>query len=159
MEIEVDYRDNLSPGFKFNDWEKKGVPLRIEIGLKDIEKKQVVMVRRDTGEKKIILMSKLKKIIIDELLNIQENLFNRAKKFRETNSFSIDNYEKLIDILKGDGAYVYSHWCGDETCETKIKEVTKATIRCIALDQKEEEGQCIVCGKKSKKRVIFSKAY
>jgi len=159
MEIEVDYRDNLSPGFKFNDWEKKGVPLRIEIGLKDIEKKQVVMVRRDTGEKKIILMSELKKVIIDELLNIQENLFSRAKKFREANSFIINNYEELINILNGDGAYVYSHWCGDEACENKVKEITKATIRCIALDQKEEEGQCIVCGKRSKKRVIFSKAY
>lgn len=159
IEIEIDYRDNLSPGFKFNDWEKKGVPLRIDIGLKDIEKKQVVMVRRDTGEKKIILMSKLKKVIVDELLNIQENLFNRAKKFREANSFVVDNYEELINILTSDGAYVYSHWCGDENCETKIKEATKATIRCIALDQKEEENKCIVCGKNSKKRVIFSKAY
>ena len=159
IELEIDYRDNLSPGFKFNDWEKKGVPLRIEIGLKDIEKKQVVVVRRDTGEKNIISMAKIKKTIMEELVDIQKNLFDRAKKFRDKNSFEINDYDELIKILNGDGAYVYSHWCGDEACESKIKEATKATIRCIALDQKEEEGKCIVCGKKSNKRVVFAKAY
>lgn len=158
-EIEIDFRDNISPGFKFNEWEKKGVPLRIEIGPKDIEKDQVVLVRRDSGEKKFVLMSNLKEVIEKDLKSIQEDLLLKAKNFRNNNSFNIDNYEEAIKILNGEGGYIYAHWCGNKECEDKIKEETKATIRCIPLDQKEEEGICIVCGKKSKKRVIFSKSY
>jgi len=160
LDIEIDYRDNLSPGFKFNEWEKKGVPLRVEIGPKDVANKQVVLVRRDSGEKKFVLISDLKKVVHDELRAIQNNLLARAKDFRQKNSFVVDSYNEAINILKGDaGGYVYSHWCGDQACEEKIKSETKAAIRCIALDQENEAGKCVVCGKNSEKRVIFAKAY
>ena len=159
LEIEIDDRDNLSPGFKFNEWEKKGVPLRIEIGPKDIEKNQVVLVRRDSGVKKFISIDDLKNVVVDELADIQKNLLIKAKDFRSKNSFVVDNYEELTKILNGDGAYVYSHWCGNEACAEKINSETKATIRCQALDQEKEEGKCIVCGQTSEARVIFAKAY
>ncbi|MFA6132347.1 MAG: proline--tRNA ligase [Patescibacteria group bacterium] len=159
LEIEVDYRDNISAGFKFNEWEKKGVPLRLEVGPKDVAKDQVVLVRRDSGEKKIVSMTDLKKVATDELLDLQKTLFAKAKEFREKNSFEVDDYNKLIEILKADGGYVYSHWCGNQECEEKINEETKAAIRCLPLNQKDEAGKCIVCGKKSERRVIFAKAY
>ena len=158
-DLEIDYRDNLSAGAKFNEWEKKGVPLRIEIGPKDIKNKQVVLVRRDSGEKKIVAFGDLENVAKNELVDIQNNLLLKAKNFRQENSFVVDDYKKLIKILQGDGGYVHSHWCGDEACEEKINSETKAAIRCLALDEKEEEGKCIVCGKPSKKRVIFAKAY
>jgi len=159
LEIKIDDRDNVSPGFKFNEWEKKGVPLRIEIGPKDVEKKQVVLVRRDSGEKKFVLMTDLKKIANDELLDIQNNLLRKAKDFRSKNSFVIDDYKEVIKILKQHGGYIYSHWCGDHACEEKIKAETKATIRCLVLEQEDEVGECVVCNKKSERRVIFAKAY
>ncbi|MFH1772770.1 MAG: proline--tRNA ligase [Patescibacteria group bacterium] len=159
LEIKIDDRDNVSPGFKFNEWEKKGVPLRIEIGPKDVEKKQVVLVRRDSGEKKFVLMTDLKKIANDELLDIQNNLLRKAKDFRSKNSFVIDDYKEVIKILKQHGGYIYSHWCGDQACEEKIKAETKATIRCLVLEQEDEVGECVVCNKKSERRVIFAKAY
>lgn len=159
LEAEIDYRDNMSPGFKFNEWEKKGVPLRIEIGPKDIEKKQVVLVRRDSGEKKFIPITDLKNVAVAELKDMQNSLLLKAKNFRKENSFEIDNYEELIKKLNEDGGYIYSHWCGNQACEEKIKAETKATIRCLALDQKDETGKCVVCGEKSDRRAIFAKAY
>lgn len=159
LEVEIDHRDNISPGVKFNEWEKKGVPLRIEIGPKDVEKQQVVLVRRDSGEKKFILMADLKKVVIDGLLDIQNNLLLKAKDFRSKNSFIIDDYKELIRILKEDGGYVYSHWCGNQACEEKIKLETKATIRTLPLNQEREIGKCIVCEGNSDGRVIFAKSY
>jgi len=159
LEIEVDYRDNLSPGFKFNEWEKKGVPLRVEIGPKDVANNQVVLVRRDSGDKKFILMTDLKTVVEAELLDMQNSLLAKAKDFRKDNTFIVDNYEELIKILAGDGGYVYSHWCGDAACEDKINAEVKAAIRCLPLEQKDEDGKCVVCGKKSERRVIFAKAY
>jgi prolyl-tRNA synthetase len=160
ISFETDYRDNINPGVKFNEWEKKGVPLRVEIGPKDVERKQVVLVRRDSGEKKFILISDLKKMVSGELRNIQNNLLLKAMDFRKRNSFIIDDYDEIIKILKQqDGGYIYSHWCGEQVCEEKIKSETKASIRCLALDQKDENGKCVVCGKKSERRVIFAKAY
>lgn len=159
ISFEVDYRDNLSPGAKFNEWEKKGIPLRLEIGPKDVEKNQVVLVRRDTGEKKFVLLSDLIITANQDLIDIQNNLLAKAKDFRQKNTFIVDDYQQVIEILNRGGGYVYSHWCGDEACEKKIKQETKAAIRCIALDQKEEIGECVVCKKKSEKRVIFAKAY
>ncbi|MEI7452362.1 MAG: proline--tRNA ligase [Candidatus Falkowbacteria bacterium] len=159
LEIEVDYRDNLSPGFKFNEWEKKGVPLRVEIGPKDVANNQVVLVRRDSGVKQFILMADLKSVVKTELLDMQKSLLAKAQDFRKDNSFVVDNYEELIKILAGDGGYVYSHWCGDPACEDKINAEVKAAIRCLPFEQKDEAGECVVCGKKSERRVIFAKAY
>lgn len=159
LEVEIDYRNNISPGVKFNEWEKKGVPLRVEIGPKDVEQKQVVLVRRDSGEKKFVLMTELKKIASEQLVDIQNVLLIKAKNFRKNNSFIVDDYREVIKILKKDGGYVYSHWCGDETCEGKITSETKATIRCLPIDLETETGKCVVCAKKSEQRVIFAKSY
>jgi len=159
LEVEIDHRDNISPGVKFNEWEKKGVPLRIEIGPKDVEKKQVVLVRRDSGEKKFVLMTELKKLASEQLINIQNTLLMKAKDFRTKNSFIINDYVELIKILKEDGGYVYSHWCRNEACEEKIKLETKATIRSLPLNQEYKIGKCIVCEKDSEGRVIFAKSY
>src|SRR3989344_3693151 len=159
LEVEIDHRDNISPGVKFNEWEKKGVPLRIEIGPKDVEKKQAGLVRRDSGEKKFVLMTELKKLASEQLINIQNTLLMKAKDFRTKNSFIINDYVELIKILKEDGGYVYSHWCRNEACEEKIKLETKATIRSLPLNQEYKIGKCIVCEKDSEGRVIFAKSY
>ncbi|MBU4314978.1 proline--tRNA ligase [Patescibacteria group bacterium] len=159
LSVKVDDRDNLSPGFKFNEWEKKGVPIRMEIGPKDLEKNQVVLVRRDTGDKSMVAMVGLVDFVKTQLNDIQENLMQRAMKFREENSHTADNFDQLVSGLNDQGGYVYGHWCGDPACEDKINKETSATIRCLPIDKKDEPGKCAVCGKDSKKIVIFAKAY
>ncbi|EKD47251.1 MAG: hypothetical protein ACD_66C00151G0003 [uncultured bacterium] len=159
LSVKVDDRDNLSPGFKFNEWEKKGVPIRMEIGPKDLEKNQVVLVRRDTGDKSMVAMAGLVDVVKTQLGDIQESLMQRAIKFREENSHTAENFDQLVLVLNDQSGYVYGHWCGDSACEDKINKETSATIRCLPIDKKNEPGKCAVCGKDSEKIVIFAKAY
>lgn len=157
--MKFDDRKEYSPGWKYYNWEQKGVPLRMEIGPRDIAKKQVVLVRRDTGEKIFSPMDNIVETTKKVLDEIQKNLFEKAKRFREENSFKADSYDELKKIVSDKGGFVHAHWCGSVDCEDKVQEETKATIRCIPLESDEEKGSCILCENESKKRVIFAKSY
>ncbi|MCK4641610.1 MAG: proline--tRNA ligase [Candidatus Marinimicrobia bacterium] len=153
----VDDNEQYSPGWKFNQWEMKGVPLRLEIGPKDLDKKQVVLVRRDTGTKQFIPIEKLFSVVTNLLQEIQNNLFQRALEFRNQHTHEVENYEDFKKIIS-DGGFVKAFWAGDGKMEAKIQEKTKATIRCIPFKQ-DRQGVCFYTGKPSKTVVIFAKSY
>lgn len=155
--VKFDDRDTHKPGWKFAEYELKGVPVRLAIGPKDLEKGTVEIARRDTKEKSFHDIENTSEIIINLLNEIQENIFKKAKSFREENTREADNYEDFKQLVEQ--GFVYAHWDGTAETEEKIKEETKATIRCIPLDQKIEEGTCIYSGKPSKGKVLFAKAY
>lgn len=161
LRVELDAREGLTPGFKFNDWELRGVPLRLEIGPKDIEKNQVVLARRDTGEKKSVARGDLLTTTRQMLDNIQDTLFARAKKFRDDNTFVVDSYDEFKQRTAGEGGagFLMAHWCGKASCEKAIQEETRATLRVIPFDQTKEQGVCIYDGAVSEGRVVFAKAY
>ncbi len=159
--VYIDEKDKR-PGQKFYEWERKGIPLRIEIGPRDVKNNTIVAVRRDTGNKIEIPVANLIPQIKTLLDNIQLDLHKRALQYREKLTFTVDSYEDLKNIFanKG-GGFVITHWCGNPKCEAKVKEDTTATIRCIPFDFKENQtkGKCIVCGKKTLTKVIFAKGY
>jgi prolyl-tRNA synthetase len=160
LRIKVDDRTEMTPGFKFNDWELRGVPLRVEIGPKDVQKKTVMIARRDIpgrDGKSSISIDNLDEQIPDILDAIHDNMLAKATKFREDNTHDPKNYDELKGIM-GTG-WAFSYWCGDPKCEERIKEDTKATIRCIPLGQEETDGKCIYCGKPAKKKAYFARAY
>ena len=159
IRYKVDDREEYSPGWKFNDWEMRGVPLRLEIGPRDVAKGQVTLARRDGGEKLAVPQEGLVQRLDDLLDDIQQSLFRRAKDFLDENSFEVDDYEEFKRIIGGDGGFIYAYWCGSDKCEAAIKEETKATIRCIPFDQKGKMGHCIRCGKEAKEQVVFARAY
>jgi prolyl-tRNA synthetase len=154
----IDNRD-LRPAWKYYEWERKGVPIRIEIGPRDIEKRQVVVVRRDTGEKMNILQAQLTQHISETLKMIQKNLFERALHFQEDSTYEVDSWEQFKEIFEKKGGFLKALWCGSAECEATIKETTKATIRCIPLEENESLGKCVRCGKPAKQKVIFAQAY
>jgi prolyl-tRNA synthetase len=162
FKVKVDARDNLTPGEKFYEWEKKGVPLRIEIGPRDLEKSEAVIVNRVSGAKENCAMNSLEEKISSRLNEIQKNLFDSALKRRE-DSKKIANTPQEFSAALESGGYVFAHWCGEKDCEREIKEKNKAVSRCLPFDAPEEEGEhpCVNCGKKtkSKKRWIFARAY
>ncbi|MFH1392520.1 MAG: proline--tRNA ligase [bacterium] len=158
INIEIDKRETMRPGAKFFEWEKKGVPIRIEIGPKDIAKKSVIVVRRDTSEKESVIEGKIISRVGKTLNEIQDSLFSKALTFQRDNSYIIDSWDEFKAII-GKGGFVYAHWCENADCEAKVKEETKATIRNIPLNQREEKGKCIFCDKPSNGHVIFAKAY
>ena len=153
----IDWSDS-SPGFKFNEWELKGVPVRIEIGPRDVESKKLVMARRDNGEKSSISKNELSIKIKTILEEIQNNLFNQAKEFRNENTHDVKTYDEFKNIINN-GGFVRCGWDGDSETELKIKEETKATIRCIPFNEDPKELKCVYSGKKAKHEVIYAKAY
>jgi prolyl-tRNA synthetase len=157
--FKIDDRDQHSPGWKFNEWERRGIPLRIEVGPKDLEKNQVMLARRDNREKTAASQDGLAETVLQMLATIQSSLFERARDFREKHSYRVDDYSKFNGILDGEGGFLWSHWCGSGECEEKVKDETKATIRNIPRDAPAEDGKCIKCGARSKRRVIFARAY
>ena len=159
IKVNFDDRDQYKPGWKFTEWELLGIPVRIELGPKDYNENSVVVFRRDTKTKEKVSFDNVHKYVTDTLNNMQKDIFNRAKKFREENSSQIDDYTEFKNIIEKDGGYVWSHWCGNGDCEQKIQEDTKATLRCIPLEGDDKQGKCIICGDKSDNRVIFAKAY
>ncbi|MBN2350721.1 MAG: proline--tRNA ligase [Bacteroidales bacterium] len=161
IEITVKYddRDTHKPGWKFAEYELKGVPVRIAIGPRDLENNSVEIARRDTLSKEIISSNNLGETIVKLLDDIQTNIYNKALIFRENNTFTVDTYDEFKEIINNKGGFVLAHWDGSAETELKIKEETKATIRCILLDGEKEEGTCIYSGKPSKQRVLFAKAY
>jgi len=157
--VKFDDRDTHKPGFKFAEWELKGVPLRIAIGPRDLENGTVELARRDTKEKQTVNIEGIEATIEETLELIQDNIYKKAKDFRTKNTFKVDTYEDFKAQLEKTGGFISAHWDGTAETEDKIKEETKATIRCIPLDAEEENGVCIYSGKPSNKRVLFAKAY
>ncbi len=159
VRFKIDDRDQYRPGFKFNEWEKRGVPIRLEMGPKDLENNQVVLVRRDTGEKTFVSQDGLLEHIQSELEQMQKDMYNRAKKFREENTFNEDDFEAFKTRIEDPGGFFWVHWCGSPECENQFQETSKATIRLIPVDGEKESGSCIVCGKPSEQRVLVGKSY
>ena len=160
LRIKMDDRDNVNPGFKFNDWEMRGVPLRIEIGPKDVEKNSVALARRDKPGKEgksFVSQENLPETIRDTLTTIQSSLLERAFTFRDSNIHDPENFAELSTAVQ-DG-WAFSWWCESRDCETKVKEETKASTRCIPVDQAPGEGKCIVCGQPAKRKVYFARSY
>lgn len=159
VRIEVDTRDYMSPGAKFFEWELKGVPVRVEIGPRDFAASQVVAARRDTGEKEIIAMSDIVQKLPELLTSIQESMYSTARGFRDSHTHKVENYDDFKKHIEAEDGFVHAHWCESADCEAKIKEETKATTRCRLFDEKDEKGNCVYCGKESKRRIFFAKAY
>jgi prolyl-tRNA synthetase len=153
----VDWSDS-SPGYKFNEWEMKGIPVRMEIGPRDVESNKVVLARRDNGEKYTISCDELSEKINTLLIEIQSNLLNQAKLFRDNNTHTVQSYEEFKDIIES-GGFIRCGWDGSEETESKIKEETKATIRCIPFDENPKNLNCIYSGGPAKHEVIYAKAY
>jgi len=161
LDISVNFedRDTHKPGWKFAEHELKGVPVRIAIGPRDIENRTVEIARRDIKEKQTIPVEKLDEHIPSLLDDIQSSIFNKAKKFREDNTHYVDTFDEFKNTIESKGGFVMAHWDGTEETEEKIKQETKATVRCILLNGQKEEGKCVYTGNKSTQRVVFAKAY
>lgn len=160
LSVKFDDRDTQKPGWKFAEYEFKGVPVRIAIGPRDVENGTLEVARRDTLTKEVVKRDEVVAYVSGLMDKIQENLFLRANKFRIENTHKADTWEEFEKIISSDkGGFVEAHWDGTAETEEKIKELTKATIRCIPLESKKEDGKCILSGKPSVQRVIFAKAY
>jgi len=159
ISVKFDDRDTYRPGAKFAEYEMKGVPVRIAIGKRDLENNTVEIARRDTLEKQTVDQGNVVEVVSNLLEEIQDNLFNKAISFRKEHTTEVNTFEEFKDAIENKGGFVSAHWDGTNETEDKIKELTKATIRCIPLNNKMEEGKCVFSGAKSTQRVLFSKAY
>ena len=159
ISVKYDNRDTQKPGWKFAEYELKGVPIRVALGPRDIENKTIEIARRDTLKKEVIKQEGVAKYINELLESIQENIYSKAKDFRDKNTHSVNNWEEFKEILEKKGGFIEAHWDGTEETEQKIKEETKATIRAIPFNIKQEKGTCVYSGKPSEFRVLFAKAY
>jgi len=159
ISVKLDSRDTQKPGWKFAEYELKGVPLRLALGPRDLEKNTIELARRDTLEKEIISQDGLEEIIPALLDKIQDNIYQKALKFRTENTHQTDSYDEFKDIINNKGGFVSAHWDGTLETENIIKNETKATIRCIPNDGEKEAGKCMVTGKPSLQRVLFAKSY
>lgn len=159
VKVKVDLDDTKKPGWKFAEYEMKGVPVRVAIGPRDLENGTVEIARRDTKEKSSHSMEGVATHINALLTEIQDNLFHRSKTFRDEHITEVNSWEEFKDVLENKGGFISAHWDGTAETEDLIKDETKATIRCIPFDAKDEEGKCVKTGKPSKKRVLFAKAY
>ncbi|CAG4998775.1 Proline--tRNA ligase [Dyadobacter sp. CECT 9275] len=159
ISVKYDNNDAYKPGYKFAEYELKGVPVRLAMGARDLENNTVEVARRDTKTKETVSLEGITEYISDLLDNIQEAVYNKALAFREENTVKVDTMEEFTKILDDRGGFILAHWDGTSETEEKIKEETKATIRCIPLNQEAEDGVCIYSGKPSKGRVVFARAY
>jgi prolyl-tRNA synthetase len=159
ISVKYDDRTTQKPGFKFAEWELKGVPVRIAVGPKDLENGTFEVARRDTLTKEVVAAEGIVNYINDLLEQIQNDLFSKALEYRNTHITEVNSFEEFKEVLDGKGGFVSAHWDGTAATEEKIKDLTKATIRCIPLDAVEELGICVLTGEKSVRRVLFAKAY
>jgi prolyl-tRNA synthetase len=159
ISVKFDDDDNRRPGWKFAEYETKGVPVRVALGPRDLAEGKAEIVRRDTKEKSIVAFDGIENLIAQLMIDIQENLFNRAKQFRAENIQKVDSYDVFKEKIEKEGGFYLVHWDGTAETEALIKSETQATIRCIPLDSVEEDGKCMVTGKPSKHRVVIAKAY
>lgn len=157
--VKYDDSDNARPGWKFAEYELKGVPVRIAIGMRDLENNVVEVARRDTKEKNTVSMDGLPGYIQQLLEDIQQYIFNKAQQYRDEHITRANNWDEFVQLLDTKGGFISAHWDGTGETEDKIKELTKATIRCIPLNNPQEEGTCILTGKPSTQRVLFARAY
>lgn len=159
ISFKYDDRDTQRPGFKFAEWELKGVPLRIALGARDMQNGTVELARRDTQTKETVNQAGLSDKIEKLLVEIQENIFEKALTYRDSHITEVNSYDEFKEMLESKGGFLSCHWDGTVETEKRVKEETKATIRCVPLDAKEEDGVCIFTGKPSRQRVLFAKAY
>jgi prolyl-tRNA synthetase len=159
ISVKIDTDTRKRTGFKFAEYEMKGVPVRVALGPRDLESNQIEIARRDTKEKQSISMDNADVFIADLLDEIQANLLQKAKDFRESHYSITDSFEEFKELLDTKGGFVYAHWDGTTETELKIKELTKATVRCVPNDNPQEEGKCILTGNPSKERVLFARSY
>jgi len=159
LRVKMDAREDFSPGWKFNEYEMRGVPIRLEIGPRDIDNGQVVLVRRDTGEKKAVPLNNVLLEVEGLLQEIQVNMFKKAKEFKEQNSHVAHSLKELTDLITNQRGFVLAGWCGDERCEQKVKEESGATSRNIPFNPPEELHHCVVCNQTAKHTVWFAKSY
>jgi prolyl-tRNA synthetase len=159
ISVKYDNRDTHRPGAKFAQHELQGVPLRIAIGPKDLENGTVEIARRDTKTKEVIAIDSLTSTVESLLEEIQSSLYKKALDFRNSHITEVENFDDFKDVLENKGGFISAHWDGTTDTEDRIKEITKATIRCIPMDSKEEEGKCVFTGNPSNRRVLFAKAY
>ena len=159
IRVKYDNNDNSRPGWKFAEHELKGVPVRIAMGLREMENNVVEIARRDTKEKSSVPMEGLADTVAKLLNEIQDNMYNKALAFRNDNITVVDNWDDFVKVLDGKAGFISAHWDGTAETEEKIKEQTKATIRCIPLDNKQEDGKCVLTGNPSVQRVLFARAY
>ena len=159
VRVKFDDRDTYKPGWKFNEYELKGVPVRLAIGPRDVENGTLELARRDTLTKKSISRDDVVSIVVDLMDEIQKNLYNKADSFRTEKTTDVVTYDEFKKVLNTKGGFILAHWDGTAETEELIKKETKATIRCIPLDAKQEEGTCMVSGKPSNQKVLFAKAY
>ena len=159
ISVKYDNRDNNTPGFKFAEYELKGVPVRLALGPRDLQNKTIEVARRDTLTKETIQLDQITDHVVKLLDDIQASIYNKALKFRNENTYRADNWDDFIKILDDKGGFIMAHWDGTTETEEKIKEETKATIRCIPIDSPLEDGKCIYSGKPSRRRVLFARSY
>jgi prolyl-tRNA synthetase len=159
VRVHLDDRDTQQPGFKYADWEMRGVPLRLEIGPKDIEKQQCVLVRRDTREKEFVPQAVLGTRAQELLNTVQNALLERARKFLADNTTRVTTYEQFKEVMAGKRGFLVAGWCRDAACEAAIKEETRATVRGVPLDAPPSPGPCVRCGQPSSSDVYFAQAY
>ncbi|MGH2704076.1 MAG: proline--tRNA ligase [Actinomycetota bacterium] len=159
VRVRVDDREEHRPGYKFNEWELKGVPLRLEIGPRELGSGEAVCYRRDTGEKRPLVLAGLGSRIPELLEEVQAELFRQAASFRDERTFSPDRYEELRELVENPGGFVVARWCGSPVCEEKVKVDTRATIRTLTLDPEPVDGSCIVCGRPAKERAAWAQSY
>jgi prolyl-tRNA synthetase len=155
----MDDREGYSPGYKFNDWELRGIPVRIEIGQKEVEAEKVVLVRRDTGEKTECKLADAKSKVEKLLSDIHENMYAKAEKFLKANIHAVSDYAEFKKVLSEKGGMIHAPWCGSRECEESIKEQTGAKITNIPFDEGKLAEKCIYCGKKAKHMANFAKSY
>lgn len=158
ISVKLDNRDNFKPGWKFAEHEAKGIPLRIAIGPRDVENNNLELARRDTLEKSIVPVTGIDEHVENLLEQIQTDLFNAAKKRRDDQTREVDSYDEFKKEIEK-GGFIYAHWDGTAETEAKIKEETKATVRCIPIDGNDTPGKCMVTGEPSKQKVIFARSY
>jgi prolyl-tRNA synthetase len=159
ISIKYDNRTTQKPGFKFAEWELKGVPVRIAVGPKDLENGTFEVARRDTLTKEVVSKEGIVAYVSDLLDTIQKDLFQKAIDYRTAHITEVNSFEEFKEVLENKGGFISAHWDGTPETEEKIKDLTKATIRCIPLDRLEEDGKCVFSGTKSTGRVLFAKAY
>ena len=157
--MKIDDRDNVRPGFKFAEYELKGVPVRLAMGGRDMENGTVELVRRDTLEKETLPQEGLARHIEGLMTAIQENIFKKALDYRNSMITRVDTWDEFKRVLDEKGGFISAHWDGTVETEVAIKEATKATIRCIPVDAEDEEGTCVFSGKPSHRRVLFARSY
>jgi len=161
VRVKLDAREEFTPGWKFSEWEMRGVPLRLEIGPRDIKENKVVFVRRDNQTKEAVPLTEILPKVREALQSIQDSLFAKALKFREENTFEARDYGDFKKTIETKRGFLKALWCGDSACEEKIKEETMATVRVVPLDQDKEhlEGSCVCCGKDAQALAFFARAY